>query len=96
MGVPVITLRGDRFVSRVGVTIVESAGLPELVAGTVSEYIEKAVDLGRHPALIAEMRAGMRGRLAASTLCDTDGFTRRLEGAYRDIWRRWCDTQRAV
>lgn len=96
MGVPVITLRGDRFVSRVGATIVESAGLPELVAGTVNEYIEKAVDLGRHPALIAEMRAGMRRRLAASTLCDTDGFTRRLEGAYRDIWRRWCDTQRAV
>jgi len=92
MGVPVITLRGDRFVSRVGATIVESAGLPELVAGNVSEYIQRAVDLGQNPALIAEMRAGMRLRLAGSTLCDTYGFTRRLESAYRDIWRRWCDT----
>lgn len=93
MGVPVITMRGDRFVSRVGSTIVDNAGLGGLITHSPAEYVEKAVELGRNPALLADMRANMRTRLAASTLCDTAGFTRRLESAYRDIWRRWCAAQ---
>jgi protein O-GlcNAc transferase len=93
MGVPVITMRGDRFVSRVGSTIVCNAGLGNLIAHSRAEYVKTAVELGRNPALVAEMRANMRTRLAASTLCDTAGFTRRLESAYRDIWRRWCAAQ---
>jgi len=93
MGVPVITMRGDRFVSRVGSTIVHNAGLGSLIKCSQAEYVEKAVELGRNPAQLDEMRAGMRTRLATSTLCDTAGFTRRLENAYRDIWRRWCAAQ---
>lgn len=95
MGVPVLTMRGDRLVSRVGATILHNAGLDSLIASSETEYIEKAVELGRNPAAVAEMRAGMRSRLAASTLCDTAGFTRKLENAYRDIWRRWCALQNA-
>jgi protein O-GlcNAc transferase len=90
MGVPVVTLRGDRFVSRVGSTILYNVGLGELVAHTQAEYIDKAIELGQNPALLAEMRANMRTRLAESTLCDTAGFTKKLEQAYREIWRRWC------
>ena len=93
MGVPVISLRGDRFVSRVGTTILRNAGLDSLVARSQTEYIEKAVELAAHPQRVAELRAGMRDRLAQSTLCDTVGFTRKLEDAYREIWRRWCGAQ---
>jgi predicted O-linked N-acetylglucosamine transferase (SPINDLY family) len=93
MGVPVVTLRGDRFVSRVGATILRNAGLDSLIAGSESEYIEKALVLAAQPELAAEMRTGMRARLARSTLCDCTGFTRKLEHAYRDIWRRWCALQ---
>jgi len=94
MGVPVITVRGDRFVSRVGATILHHAGLDSLIARDEAEYIEKAVELAAQPEPIAEMRAGMRARLACSTLCDTVGFTRNLENAYRTIWRRWCALQK--
>ena len=93
MGVPVVTMRGDRFVSRVGSTILYNAGLGALVTHSPAEYVQKAVELGQNPALVAGMRADMRTKLAASTLCDTAGFTRRLESAYRDIWRRWCAAQ---
>lgn len=96
MGVPVITLRGDRFVSRVGATILHNAGLDSLVARSESEYIEKAAELAAQPEEVAAMRAGMRARLARSTLCDCAGFTRKLENAYRDIWRRWCALQDGV
>jgi predicted O-linked N-acetylglucosamine transferase (SPINDLY family) len=36
------------------------------------------------------LRAGMRDRLLRSPLMDHPGFTRELEGAYREVWRRWC------
>jgi predicted O-linked N-acetylglucosamine transferase (SPINDLY family) len=90
MGVPVVTLQGNRFISRVGSSILRNAGLDDLVTASETEYVEKALSLGRNRTLLAEIRATMRARLAASTLCDTAGFTRRLESAYRDIWRRWC------
>ena len=94
MGVPVISVRGDRFVSRVGATILHHAGLGALIAQNETEYIEKAVGLAAQPERVAEMRAGMRARLASSTLCDSVGFTRNLENAYRQIWRRWCALQK--
>ncbi|HYW42860.1 MAG TPA: hypothetical protein VE959_08390 [Bryobacteraceae bacterium] len=93
MGVPVVTLAGDRFVSRVGSTILHNAGLPELIAHSREEYIQKAVELGRNPARLAGLRSSMRARLAQSTLCDIAGFTRKLENAYREIWREWCSRQ---
>ena len=94
MGVPVVTLRGNRFISRVGSSILHSTGLEDLVTENEAEYIDKALLLGQSASVLAEMRANMRARLAASALCDTAGFTRRLERAYRDIWRRWCSTQK--
>ena len=94
MGVPVITLRGDRFVSRVGSTILHNGNLADCIAHTPAEYIDKAAEMGCNPERLAEMRTGMRTRLAASTLCDTVGFTRRLESAYRQIWQHWCLARR--
>jgi protein O-GlcNAc transferase len=93
MGVPVVAMRGDRFNSRQASTILYNAGLAELVTHSQAEYVEKAVELGQNFALLADLRNNMRTRLAASTLCDAEGFTRRLESAYRDIWRRWCSAQ---
>ena len=45
MGVPFVTLAGEHFVSRMGVTILTNAGMPELIANNVDEYIELAVAL---------------------------------------------------
>jgi hypothetical protein len=39
-------------------------------------------------------RGSLRGRLRASPLCDGAAFTRGLETAYREMWRRWCEEQR--
>jgi len=93
MGVPVVNLRGDRFVSRLGSTILHNAGLDDLITHSQAEYIEKAVELGRNPARLAEMRTNMRQKLAASTLFDTAGFTKKLESAYRGVWQHWCVQQ---
>jgi predicted O-linked N-acetylglucosamine transferase (SPINDLY family) len=90
MGVPVVTLKGDMHVARVGATLLASVGLAELAAGSPQEYVQTAVALARDTARRSALRSGMRERLAASPLLDHVGFTRRLEGAYRHAWKTWC------
>ncbi len=90
MGVPVITLRGDRFVGRLGAGILQNAGLPDLIAESPAEYVRKAVELGHDPGRLTQLRAEMRGLLAGSVLCDVAGFTKKLEALYREIWVKWC------
>jgi predicted O-linked N-acetylglucosamine transferase (SPINDLY family) len=90
MGVPVVTLAGPSFLSCVGAGLLSSVGLPELIAQSVEQYVECAVELGRDVARLARLREGLRARLAASPLCDAVAFTRGLERAYRMMWRTWC------
>lgn len=90
MGVPVVALRGQRFVSRMGASILSTIGLGELVADSPEQYVETAVALARDLDRLAELRAGLRDLMAASPLCDGAGVARGLEAIYRDIWQAWC------
>jgi protein O-GlcNAc transferase len=90
MGVPLITRRGDRHAARVGAMLLNAVGLDELAADDGQGYVETAVRLAGDLPRMAYLRAGMRDRLRASPLCDMEGFCRRLEGVYRDLWRAWC------
>lgn len=90
MGVPVVTLAGDRYVSRVGASQLRVAGLEELVAGTPEEYAAIATALAGRVGRLAELRAGLRDRLLASPLCDASRYARGVEAAYREMWARWC------
>lgn len=91
MGVPFVTLAGDRYMARMGVSLLEQVGLGEFVARTPDEYVALAALAARDPARLAGVRAGMRARLAASPLLDGRGFVGSLEAAYRRMWRAWCD-----
>ncbi len=90
MGVPVVTRRGDRHAGRVGASLLTQVGLSDLIAGSVEEYVEIAAALAGDPARLAELRGSLRPRVAASELCDASGFARKVEAAYRTMWRRWC------
>jgi predicted O-linked N-acetylglucosamine transferase (SPINDLY family) len=93
MGVPVVTLRGDRFVSHVGETFLTTAGQADLVTNTADEYIARTVALASDLPALAVRRARLRAELLGSPLCDGATFTRGLEAALRDAWRRWCGTE---
>ena len=86
MGVPVVTLAGNRHASRVGLSILATLGLTELVAHSPDEYVAIAVGLAANPAKLEELRQGLRTRVAESTLTDGKAFTADLERAYQDIW----------
>lgn len=91
LGVPVVALTGNEFVSRMGHALLKNIGLPELATESRQEYVNIAVKLANDLGYLKTLRAGMRARLAASPLRDEIGFTRNLETAYRDMWIKWCD-----
>jgi predicted O-linked N-acetylglucosamine transferase (SPINDLY family) len=95
MGVPVVTLTGDRFAGRVGTSILAGAGFTEGIAASPAEYVETAIRLAGDPGRREILRLHLREQVSASVLGDTGGFTRKLENAYRQIWTRWCEEARS-
>jgi predicted O-linked N-acetylglucosamine transferase (SPINDLY family) len=92
MGVPVITLAGQTHASRVGVSLLTSAGLPDLIAPDEDGYVRIARRLATDPARLADLRLTLRNRLLASPICDAASFTRDLESAYRQAWADRCNS----
>jgi predicted O-linked N-acetylglucosamine transferase (SPINDLY family) len=89
MGVPVVTLEGDRMVSRWSSAMLRKVGLPGCVAGTGEEYVEAARKLSSDPGELARLRAGLRERVARSPLCAASARARQLERLYRRMWAIW-------
>jgi predicted O-linked N-acetylglucosamine transferase (SPINDLY family) len=90
MGVPVVTLVGATVVGRAGLCQAMNLGLPELVARTREEYVQRAVALCSDLEGLSRMREGLRARMEASPLMDAPRFARNMEAAYRSAWRAWC------
>ena len=90
MGVPVVTLAGQTHASRVGVSLLTNAGIPELIASDRDEYLHLAVQLAADATRLADLRATLRARLASSPLMDAPRFAHNVEAAYREMWRQWC------
>jgi predicted O-linked N-acetylglucosamine transferase (SPINDLY family) len=90
MGVPVVTLDGDTHRGRVGVSLLNQVGLPELIAATESEYVRLAGELAKDPDRLVRLRRGLRERMAASPLMDARGTVHALESSYRTAWRIFC------
>jgi len=90
MGVPVVTLAGICMMGRVGVSVLNRAGLPHLVASDEDSYLGLTLDLARDVEALATLRRGLRAHVAGSKMFDGLTHTRELEGVYRAVWREWC------
>lgn len=93
MGVPVLTLDGDRLVSRQGVGLMMNAGLPDWVARDADDYLAKAVAHAANVPALAALRAGLRQQVLASPVFDGARFARHLEAAWQGMWAQWCNKQ---
>ena len=93
MGVPLITLAGNNFVSRMGVTILTNVGLRDFIADSPDEYVQKAVELASDGELLRATRNNLREKAAASPLMDQKRFASNMEAAYIDMWNTWCREQ---
>ncbi len=87
-GVPVVTLEGRHFASRVSASILTAAGMPDLVTGSLEAYQDLAATLARDPAALAAVKDRLSSQREAAPLFDTPLFVRDLERAYKAIWAR--------
>lgn len=85
MGVPVISLSGNRHAGCVGHTLLHHAGLEGCIARTPEEYIARAVELASDILALSKLRASLRDNISNSPLCDGTGFSRRLETLFKNI-----------
>jgi predicted O-linked N-acetylglucosamine transferase (SPINDLY family) len=90
MGVPVVTLEGSRFLSRMSASFLRQIGLEDLVAASPEAYVVLATALAGSLPRRAGLRRELRARLLASPLCDAAAHARSLVSAYRGLWRDWC------
>ncbi len=89
MGVPVIALRGDRFVSRVGASLLTYTGLKDLITESPQQYIELAVQLAHNPTQVGELRQQLRGHLPSTPVFNPKAFVKGLEARYLEIFTKW-------
>ncbi len=86
-GVPLVTLIGPSFISRVAASILHAAGLKELVTESVEDYYRVALELAAKPARLKRIRASLEENRLKCALFDSKRFTRDLETLYLRMWK---------
>ncbi len=90
MGVPTLTLAGDRLIARQGASLLTAAGLSDWIAENKSEYISKAKSFCSNLSQLANLRSNLRARVLASPLFDGQSFAKNMEKA---LWEMWNESQ---
>ncbi|HVI51610.1 MAG TPA: hypothetical protein VM661_10400 [Candidatus Sulfotelmatobacter sp.] len=86
MGIPVLTLEGRGFASRVCGSLVTSAGMADMICPDSDAYIAKAIELGNNPKALSELKARMRANRDTCVLFDTTLLARSMEQLFEDMW----------
>ncbi len=89
-GLPVLTLCGRSFASRVGASLLNAVGLPELIACTQQQYEDKAIELALHPALLDSMRERLSSNHQNAAVFNGKQFAKDVESAYLAMHERHC------
>jgi predicted O-linked N-acetylglucosamine transferase (SPINDLY family) len=88
-GVPVVTLMGKSFASRVAASLLNAIGLPELITHIEREYEALAIELAIHPHKLADIKLKLAKNCLTTPLFDTPLFTKNLEAAYIKMMERY-------
>lgn len=91
MGVPVVTLAGDRPVSRIGASLMNRAKLSQFVTCSEEDYLRCVLSAAEDLHRLNEIRQSLRERIAANPDASPSIGTHSVEHAYRVIWREWCN-----
>lgn len=94
MGVPVLTLAGDSLIARQGAGLLLAAGLPDWIAKSEDEYVEKGRHYANQRSALNQLRTGLRAQLKTSALMDATRFAQQLGDAWRGMWIQHIARQR--
>ncbi len=92
MGIPVLSLQGEEFLSRQGVGLLMNAGLPEWIASDPEDYVLRAVRHAGDLQALARLRAALRQQVLASPIFNAMDFAHHFETALRGMWHAWCES----
>jgi predicted O-linked N-acetylglucosamine transferase (SPINDLY family) len=81
-GVPLLTITGKAFASRVGASLLNALGLPELVTNSLEQYEDTAIKLLESPEMLSKIRGKVERLRETSSLFDANRYVRNLESAY--------------
>jgi len=88
-GLPLVTLQGDSFASRVASSLLSAIGLPELITHTHQEYESLAIELAMNPQKLASLKQKLINNRMTTPLFDTNQYTKHLENAYLQMYERY-------
>ncbi|QPF87797.1 tetratricopeptide repeat protein [Bradyrhizobium genosp. L] len=95
MGVPTVTFVGDTFAGRHSAAHLTAAGLGGFCTHSIDDYVAMAVGWTHRREELAELRGGLRDRIAASPLCDPPRFADNLSRELMRLWTEWCAARTA-
>ena len=90
-GLPLVTVAGKGFASRVAASLLRACGLAELVTESSEQYEQLAHALAADPQALAQLRAKLAAARRSAPLFRTEGFVRQLERGFDEAWRRSCE-----
>lgn len=88
-GLPVLTLMGQSFASRVAASLLSAIDLPELITSTQEEYEGLAIELALNPKKLAYIKCKLEANRLTAPLFDTPLFTKNIETAYIKMMERY-------
>ncbi len=84
-GVPVLTVMGDTFASRVAASQLTALGLAEMIVDSEAAYFEKALYLGNHPDVAQALKTQLKQNRDLAPLFNTQQYVKDLESLYRQV-----------
>jgi predicted O-linked N-acetylglucosamine transferase (SPINDLY family) len=88
-GLPVLTCMGESFASRVAASLLNAIELPELITSSQAEYEAKAIELAAKPEMLKVIKEKLRRNKLTTALFNTPQFTKSIETAYKEIYKRY-------
>ena len=88
-GVPLLTIRGDYFQSRVSSSLLKCLKMDELISQNIEEYENKAINIGNCNKELKRIKNKLQSSLINSKIFNTKNYTENLEKAYNKIYERY-------
>jgi predicted O-linked N-acetylglucosamine transferase (SPINDLY family) len=93
-GLPLITLIGKSFHTRVAASILNAINLPELITNSLEEYEKLAIELALNPQKLKNIKNKLNSNIKTAPLFDTPPYTKNLESAYKKMYERYQSDQK--
>ena len=91
VGLPILTLMGNSFSSRVAASLLKSVNLQELIASDPNEFELIAIDIAKNPKKLQQLKSNLKNSLTTSTLYNSTLFTKQIESLYKMMYKRYAD-----